>query len=152
MKAVLSVVFSVFLLSGPMLFSDVRQTVSGSTEDEARVLSLETAWNLAESTKDFRALSLLLADSLSYVDDDGTLMNKTEFLDKAKGRFVQAQIVNESVAAKIYGQTAVVVGVYRETGTNRGKSYRHRGRFTDTWIKVGSGWQCVASESTMMAD
>jgi hypothetical protein len=44
----------------------------------------------------------------------------------------------------------VVTGVYRETGTNKGKKYVIRSRYTDTWIRRNGTWQCVASHSTLI--
>ena len=127
------------------------QSVPSTADEEARVLSLEAAWNRAEQQKDTRALNLLLADTLSYVDYDGTLMDKPEFLSSARDRSLHpVQITDESIRAHIYEQSAVVTGVYREMGTNKKKTYQRRGRFTDTWVKLGDTWQCVASQSTLI--
>jgi ketosteroid isomerase-like protein len=51
----------------------------------------------------------------------------------------------------MYGDAAVVTGIYREKGTDRGKPYQRRGRFTDTWVKQSGTWQCVASQSTLIS-
>ena len=44
-----------------------------------------------------------------------------------------------------YGSTAVVTGAYYEKGTDKGKPWERRGRFTDTWMNLAGRWQCVAS-------
>ena len=127
------------------------QSVPSTADEEARVLSLEAAWNHAEQQKDTQALNLLLADTLSYVDYDGTLMDKPQFLVSARDRLLHPVLItDESIRAHIYKQSAVVTGVYRETGTNKKKPYERRGRFTDTWVKLGNTWQCVASQSTLI--
>ena len=127
------------------------QSVPSTADEEARVLSLEAAWNHAEQQKDTQALNLLLADTLSYVDYDGTLMDKPQFLVSARDRLLHPVLItDESIRAHIYEQSAVVTGVYRETGTNKKKPYQRRGRFTDTWVKLGNTWQCVASQSTLI--
>lgn len=121
------------------------------SEDEGRVLALETAWNHAEQSKDVVALDQLLAPELVYIDYDGSLMNKEEFLASVKSEGLSpAQIVNESQTAKVFGDCALVTGIYREKGTNNGKPYTRRGRFTDTWVKVNNTWRCVASQSTLI--
>ena len=153
MKTALSLFrLSIFvLLCVPALPAASGQGAPSAASEEVRVLSLEAAWNQAEQQKDTRSLNLLLADTLSYIDYDGTLMDKPQFLASARARLLHpAQIANETIRAHIYGQSAVVTGVYRETGTDRGKPYRRRGRFTDTWIKLGKTWQCVASQSTLI--
>jgi hypothetical protein len=43
------------------------------------------------------------------------------------------------MVAHAYGNTVVVIGVHREKEIVIGKQYSGKGRFTDTWIKVGSG-------------
>jgi ketosteroid isomerase-like protein len=120
--------------------------------DEGRILALETAWNHAEESKDAAALDQLLAPSLAYVDYDGSIMNKKEFLASVQRESLHpAQITNEEMNAKVYGEAAVVTGIYREKGTSKGKPYQRRGRFTDTWVKQGGTWQCVASQSTLIS-
>jgi ketosteroid isomerase-like protein len=123
-----------------------------SSDEQGRVLALEMAWNHAEQSKDAAALDQLLAGTLVYVDYDGSLMNKREFLESIKAEPLHpAQIINDEVTAHLYGEAAVVTGIYREKGTNKGKPYQRRGRFTDTWVKQNGTWQCVASQSTLIS-
>src|SRR6266852_6408926 len=117
----------------------------------ARVMALETLWNQAEVDKDVRALSQLIPYTFIYVDIDGSLRTKSEFLESVKsGTEKPSEIRNESMVAHAYGKTVVVSGVYREKGIASGRHYSRKGRFTDTWIKLDSGWQCVASQSTLI--
>ena len=44
--------------------------------EQARILSLENAWDRAVKQKDAAALQMLLAPELVYVDYDGKLMDK----------------------------------------------------------------------------
>jgi len=126
-----------------------QQTSEG--DEKSHLLALETAWNHAEETKDVAALDLLLHPTLVYVDYDGTVMTKAEFLVSAKAPELHpAQIINDSQAANVYGDAAVVTGTYHEKGVQHGKPYMRRGRFTDTWIKQNGTWQCVASQSTLI--
>jgi hypothetical protein len=53
------------------------------------------------------------------------------------------------MTVQLYGNAAVVTGIYRESGTNKGKPYVIRSRYTDTWIRRAV-WQCVASHSTLI--
>jgi len=120
--------------------------------EESKIMALENAWNLAEEHKDVSALSQLLADTLVYVDDDGSFMNKAQFLASRKNpAYGPEQIVNDDMTVHMYGNTAVVTGVYRDRGVNKGKSYSERGRFTDTWVYENGLWLCVASQSTLLS-
>jgi len=120
--------------------------------EQTRILALENAWNQAEEHKDVAALQALLADSLVYIDYDGSYMDKEQFLTAIKAPSLHPeQIVNQAMTAHVYGDSAVVTGIYREKGVSAGKPYLRRGRFTDTWVKVNGTWQCVASQSTLVA-
>jgi len=120
--------------------------------EETRILALENAWNQAEAHKDLRSLDQLLDGSLVYVDYDGSRMNKAQFMASISAPSLSAdQIVNESQEARVYGDSAVVTGIYREKGTKSGKPYLRRGRFTDTWVFRNGVWVCVASQSTLIS-
>jgi ketosteroid isomerase-like protein len=122
-----------------------------SDAEQTRILALENAWNHAEEHKDVRALDSLLDPSLIYIDYDGSMMDKARFIASAKEPSLHPeQIVNESMTAHVYGDSAVVTGVYREKGVKNGKPYLRRGRFTDTWVDRSGTWVCVASQSTLI--
>ncbi len=145
--------FIVFIVVS-LLSTVPARTTPGSEEtggDAARVMALETLWNQAEVDKDIRALSQLVPDTFIYVDIDGSLRTKSEFLESVKsGTEKPSEIRNEAMLAHAYANTVVVTGVYREKGTAGGKRYSRKGRFTDMWIRVDGGWQCVASQSTLI--
>jgi ketosteroid isomerase-like protein len=119
--------------------------------DEIQIRQLERAWNQAEAKQEVTAISNLVADSLVYTDYDGTFMNKAEYLKWVMAPDQKADhLFDEGMNVKVYGNAAVVTGVYRETGTNKGKKYVIRSRYTDTWIRRNGTWQCVASHSTLL--
>lgn len=148
MKLRLSAIFAVSLLALVVLSHARPQSPS---DEEGRVLALESAWNHAEQAKDVAALDQLLAPELVYIDYDGSLMNKQQFLAEVKREDLSpAQIVNEKQSATVFGDCAVVTGIYHEKGTSNGRPYTRRGRFTDTWVKSNNTWRCVASQSTLI--
>lgn len=122
-----------------------------TSEDEGRVLALETEWNQAEQNKDAGKLDQLLSPQFLTVDYDGSISTKAEYLANVKREDLSpAQITNDQQTIHVFGDCAVVNGIYHEKGLNKGKPYNRRGRFTDTWIKTNSTWQCVASQSTLI--
>lgn len=139
------------LLSVILLFGLAPQATQTTDADQTRILALENAWNQAEEHKDIKALDSLLDASLVYVDYDGSIMDKAQFMASIKAPSLHPeQIVNESMTAHIYGDSAVVTGVYREKGEKSRKPYLRHGRFTDTWVFQRGTWTCVASQSTLM--
>lgn len=118
--------------------------------DKARVVALENAWNEAEGHKDAKALAVLLAPTFAYTDVDGSFQNKEQFLTSIRSGS-PSQIINDGMKLEFYGDVIVVTGSYREQGTENGKPFTHRGRFTDTWVEKDGQWLCVASQETRIA-
>jgi ketosteroid isomerase-like protein len=122
-----------------------------SSDEGGRVLALETAWNHALEAKDTKALNMVLASTFVSLDIDGSVTNKSEFLAGIKSPAYQpSQAVTEQSNVQVYGDAAVVVGIFRVKGTEKGKPYVRRERFIDTWIKMNGAWQCVATTSVLI--
>jgi ketosteroid isomerase-like protein len=120
--------------------------------DEIQIRQLERAWNEAEARHDPAAVTNIVADTRTYIDFDGSVMNKAEYIqDVTKTAYQADHLYDEGLTVTVYGNAAVVVGIYRETGTSKGKPYVHRVRFTDAWIKQSNVWRCVASQSTLIS-
>ena len=121
-------------------------------DESVRVISLENAWNQAEVTHDSQALSMLLAETFDFTDDDGQFMNKTQWLAHIReGVDHYEQLSSSGMAVHMYGNVAIATGVYREKITEKGKGVVHSGRFTDIWIQRNAEWKCVASQATLMS-
>jgi ketosteroid isomerase-like protein len=58
------------------------------------------------------------------------------------------EAVTETMSVRVFGNTAVVTGVYREKGVRDGKPYQQRRRFIDTWVSENGNWVCVAASAT----
>jgi ketosteroid isomerase-like protein len=142
------------IIAGSVLLLSVAFSLAQtSTSDEGgRVLALETAWNHALESKDANALDMLLANTMVSVDIDGSIATKSEFLASIKAPSYQpSQAVTEQSTVQVYGgDAAVVVGIFRIRGTDKGKAYVRRERFVDTWIKTNGSWQCVATTSALI--
>jgi len=143
MLAVLALLFTSVLAAAPQ-----QQNIS---DEGGRVLALEKAWNLALEEKNTKALDMLLAHTMVSIDIDGSVASRSEFLASIKSSDYQpSQAVTEQSTVQVYGDTAVVVGIFRVKGTEKGKPYVHRERFVDTWIKINGTWQCVVTTSTLI--
>ena len=135
------------IIAGSVLLLGVAIAVaqqSGVSDEGGRVLALEKAWNHALEAKDTKALDMLLANTMVSVDIDGSIQTKSEFLASIK------QAVTEQTNVQVYGDAAVVVGIFRVKGTEKGKPYVHRERFVDTWVKMNGTWQCVATTAALI--
>ena len=119
--------------------------------DESKILALESAWNLAEEEKNVSALDQMLATTFVYTEFDGSFSDKPQFLQGIKSSGIHSdQITNQDVLVSLYGDSAVVIGIFKEKGIENGKAFARRGRFTDTWVKQNGIWLCVASQATLI--
>src|SRR5580658_2312036 len=117
----------------------------------AQVLGLEKTWNQAYKTGDTKALAAILDNSLVLVEDDGSLKTKSEFLASVKSSSAnQEQVAPESLTVRVFGNTAIAIGVIAVKETHGGKSVVHRERFIDTWINRNGSWICIATDATPM--
>lgn len=126
--------------------------ISAQDSDAAartQVLGLEKAWNQAYKSGDVKALSQILDNGLVLVEDDGSLKTKSEFLATVKAASGNdEQVAPESLTVRVFGTTAVSIGVIAVKETKNGKTVTHRERFIDTWISRNGSWVCIATDAT----
>src|SRR5215469_4902645 len=122
-RVMLGFVFAAFVVRGQ----------NAANDESGRILALETAWNHALEGKDTAALEMLLSKNMVALDSDGVLMTRAGFLAGIKAPDYQpAQVVTEKVNVQMFGETAVVSGVYREKSNESGKTVVHRASCVDS--------------------
>ncbi|HUM06152.1 MAG TPA: nuclear transport factor 2 family protein [Terriglobales bacterium] len=118
---------------------------------QAKIIALEKAWNQAYKLGDGKALGGLLDDGIVLIEDDGSMKTKGAFLASLKSATAnEEQVAPESLTVRVFGKTAIAVGVFAAKGTKGGKPYVRRERFVDTWILKNGNWVCVATNATPM--
>jgi ketosteroid isomerase-like protein len=134
------------------LLSAVTASAQGARSDQGgHILALDNSWNRALETKDTKALDLLLADTFVSVDIDGSMETKRQFMADIKSPGYQpSQALTEQSTVEVYGDSGVVVGVFRTKGVEKGKKYVRRERFVDTWVKINGTWKCVAAITVLI--
>src|SRR5258706_12838354 len=121
------------------------------SEDEGKILALENLWNRAEQAKDTSALSHIFAPTMVYVDFDGTLKTRDQFLSYVKNdTSAPEQLVSGDLSIPSYGEFAVVTGVFRGKWRKGGKPTTLRGRYVDAWAKIDGTWQSVSAQPTLI--
>jgi ketosteroid isomerase-like protein len=131
MKPKRIIVAMVLLLGVEMKMALARQR--NHSDEGGHVLALDNSWNRALETKDTKALDLLLADTFVSVDIDGSMETKRQFLASIKAPdYHPSQAVTEHSTVEVYGDSAVVAGVFRSKGVDKGK------------------WKCVASVTVLI--
>ncbi len=115
-------------------------------QDSSKIIAMENLWNRAELNNDAPAVRLLLADDFVMTVAEGTLYNKAQMISSVADKSYRPDVLQSTdMVVHYYGGTAVVTGAYYEKGSDKGKPWERRGRFTDTWMNIAGRWQCIAS-------
>jgi ketosteroid isomerase-like protein len=123
------------------------QQTSSLQGDESRIVALENIWNQAQMNHDATAMGSMLHADFVFTDYDGTVMSKAQFLASIRDSSNTLTLeISDDMKLHRFGDTVVVTGATHEKGKQKGKAYEHYGRFSDTWIRHGNEWICVASQ------
>jgi len=127
------------------------QDISRAQGDETKIIALENLWNQMQINHEADAMGKMLDSDFVLTDYDGTVMTKGQFLASIRDNSAQLTVeVSEDMKLHRHGDTVIVTGSTHEKGTEKGKLFVHRGRFTDTWIKKEGQWLCVASQLSLL--
>lgn len=128
----------------------IPQEVSHAQGDETKIIALENLWNQIQINHDADAMGKMLDSDFVFTDYDGSVMNKTQFLESIHDNSIQLTVeVSADMKLHRHGDTVVVVGATHEKGMEKGKPFSHVGRFTDTWMKKDGQWVCIASQLSL---
>src|SRR6516162_6369005 len=119
------------------------------TAEEA-VIAGENQITKSQQTNNVELQAPLLADKYVATDEDGTVLigKEANLADAKLTTFSSMELTDLKVT--VFGDTAIATGTFADKGTYNGKAFNHRGRFTDTWVKMNGKWLCVASHSSLI--
>ena len=126
------------------------QPTSGSVEQE--LIRLEKEWADALVKHDLAFLDRILPDDYISTDSQGTVGTKTQEIAYLKsGDYVLISTVLDNFKVHVYGDAAVYSGRSTDKAQFKGKDISGQYQWTDTWVKRGGRWQCVASHGSRIA-
>jgi hypothetical protein len=117
---------------------------------DSALASAAQRYDWAQEGKGNRAeLEKLIADDYELVRDSGKVTNKAGLIDLIcyPGSYTNPYTV-EAPFVRDLGNTVILGGWVRLTGTNNGKSFEQRARFADIWHKGNRGWQLTYTQVT----
>ncbi len=142
----------VVLLGAATVMPVFGQEKSKGSSVEQAVIKLENDWNDALVKRDIGLLARLFSDDLAYTDADGVMSTKAQLLEMLKsGEDVYTSASTSNMKVHVYGSTAIVTGVFVTKEQMKGKDVSGTFAYTDTWVKLPGGWQCVASQDSRIA-
>jgi ketosteroid isomerase-like protein len=131
----------------------VPRAQAGENDDVKVLLDLESKMAQAWVQRDAQTLEQILADDYTLAGTGDALIGKGQYvagLDNPEFRTTSAIVADLRI--RVYGDAAVVTGraTYQGWSKKRGRFVR-RFRFTDTFIRRGSTWKCVATHASGLA-
>jgi ketosteroid isomerase-like protein len=118
---------------------------------DQEVTALERAWLDAALKYDVAWFERHIADTIVNTDEEAVVTGKAATVADVKSRASKYETLSyDDLKVQSYGDTAIATGITVFKGTSKGKAVGGRSQWTDTWVKRGGQWQCVASHSTMI--
>ena len=117
--------------------------------DVATLTKLSNDWDKAIVAKDEKAIAGNMAEDFRQIDGYGNLETKTSFV---KGIVDPKLTINpytvEEFEVRLYGDTALLSGRSRLTGTYEGKAFESNYRYIDIYVRRGGTWKIVSVQIT----
>jgi uncharacterized protein (TIGR02246 family) len=133
------------------LAANSNQPLPGSTAsgaDEQALFQLERDWAAANLKKDTAVVDKFLANEF-VSNSDGRIQNKKQALAEMKNSPAKIEsAANSDMHAMVFGDTAVVHGLYVEKSTTNGKDTSQQVRWTEVYVKRDGRWQCMTQYLT----
>jgi len=121
-----------------------------SVEQQLKKLGIQ--WEDAEVKKDVAVLERLLADDFAGTDPQGGVFTKAQGIaDVKSGEDLISSYAYSDMKVRVYGDAAVVTYIAKLKETFKRRDVSGTSRWTDTWVKRGGSWQCVASHGSKVA-
>ena len=117
---------------------------------ERRLYALENEWAQGVVKRDASVIRRLVAPRWIYSDEGGTMNREQGIASFTGGTDTVTTAGNDGMHAIAYGNTAIVTGILWMRGRGSGGAFERRYRYTDTWMKLGGRWQCIASQDYLL--
>jgi len=100
---------------------------------------------------DADAIDRATADSYVTVSATGTVADKIRMMANIRsGRTKVLSVTLEDLSARVYGDVAVLTGIYRDTHVTSGEQGEANSRFIRVFARGADGWEAVAYQQTAL--
>jgi ketosteroid isomerase-like protein len=138
-----------FLVAG-LALTQMKATPSQSTDTQRVLLKMEEEWGQVDVNMDKTVLARVWAPNYVSIDRAGGITYGREANIANFGYEGVTKATNVDMRVHVFADNvAVVTGIDRTEGKDKdGHQFVHEDRFSDTWVKRGGLWQCVAGQVT----
>ena len=141
MKRLLFITLLTIVSSAPAL---------AQSKAEREVLKLNKEYEEGIARRDASVHERLFAADYTYTPGNGNFMDRVEHMNFTKnGGVVVKSLRSEDVRARLYGDTAVVTGLWISVDSRPGQEFVERKiRYILVFVRRGGRWQIVAEQRT----
>ena len=120
---------------------------------EREVLKLNKEYQEAIARRDASVHERLFAADYTYTPGNGNIMGREEHLSFTKSAAVEVKSLrSEDLRVRIYGDTAVVTGMWVSVDRRAGREFaERRNRYLLVYVRRAGRWQIVAEQRTGVA-
>ena len=126
------------------------------TKDDATVQWLTAqadAWDKAIVAKDAAAVAANVAPDFAQIESGGAVIGRDEFVKDLLDPTLRIDPYKvEDFGVRIYGDTALLTGRIRMTGSAEGKPFSSHFRYIDVYVKRDGAWKVVSIQITRMRE
>ena len=119
------------------------------SSNEKQILKLEDDWARALKTKDKGLLDAIVAPNFTFIEPDGTVKNRDEYLADRSSDIADVESFElADIKVSVFENCALASGLSKITERRQGKRYRFSLRWKELWLKDNGKWRVVASQAT----
>lgn len=116
------------------------------------VLEAERKWASAHLKTDVEEIEDLMHPDYTIIKPDGSIWNKdTALISYIPGKREWDEAGSYDHVVNIYGNSALVIGVWKAKGVNNGIPFDYMARYTSLWVKENGKLMIVSDQSTEIA-
>jgi len=143
MKPVILLMTVAFLVVGPAVAAPSAAT------DEQELKRVEAALCDAFRTNDAATIARLEDETYTLTNSRAVVSTRADDIAEAKkGANHYSEFRNHDTTIRLYGDTAIILGITSVKGSAEGKPFELDVRFTDTYVRRADGWKIAASHVT----
>ena len=118
---------------------------------EEQIKQLERSRQDAFVRGDYARIERETADDYTTINGTGAVSDKPRMMASlASGRTRVLSVALEDLNARVYGDVAVLTGIYRDVNVTAGVERRVNARFTRVFARKDGSWLAIAYQQTLL--